>query len=76
MAEPAKEFIPSPRSKDCSKHAGGWGRPVTSPEFIWYGNKGEDDYPKDACVPWYHRNAQIDNFQVNTLLTSAKIRMS
>tara|TARA_R110002020_G_scaffold113480_4_gene260990 strand:- start:181 stop:846 length:666 start_codon:yes stop_codon:yes gene_type:complete len=73
MSEPAKEFVPSPKSKDCSQKAGGWGRPVTNPEFIWYGNKGEDDYPKDACVPWYHRNAQIDNFQVNTLLTSTKI---
>lgn len=69
MSEPAKEFVPSPKSKDCDKKAGGWGRPMTDPEFIWYGNKGEDDYPKDACVPWYHRNAQIDNFQINLTLT-------
>jgi hypothetical protein len=73
MAEPAKEFIPSPRTKDCSKKPGGWGVPMTDYEYIWYGNKGEDDYPKDACLPLYHKSAQIDNFQVNTLLTSAKI---
>ena len=69
MSEPAKEFVPSPKSKDCSQKAGGWGRPVTNPEFIWYGNKSEGDYPKDACQPWYHRNAQIDNFTVNLTLT-------
>ena len=65
MAEPAGEFIPSPRSQDCSKHAGGWGRGMTDPEYIWYGNKSEDDYPEDACTPYYHKNAQIDNFTVN-----------
>jgi len=65
MSEPAKEFIPSPKSKDCSKHAGGWGVPMSDYEFIWYGNKSEKDYPKDACVPYYHRSAQIDSLQVN-----------
>ncbi len=65
MSEPAKEFIPSPKSKDCSKHPGGWGTPMSDYEFIWYGNKSENDYPKDACVPYYHRSAQIDSLQVN-----------
>ena len=51
MAEPAGEFIPSPRSQDCSKHAGGWGRGMNDFEYIWYGNKSEDDYPEDACTP-------------------------
>ena len=37
----------------------------TDPEYIWYGNKSEDDYPEDACTPYYHKNAQIDNFTVN-----------
>jgi len=65
----AGELIDGPDKQDCSQYAGGWGRPVTNPEFIWYGNKSEGDYPKDACQPWYHRNAQIDNFTVNLTLT-------
>ena len=69
MTDSAGEFIPSPRSKDCSKHAGGWGRAMTDPEYIWYGNKSEDDYPEDACTPYYHKNAQIDDFKVNNDVT-------
>ena len=65
MAEPAGEFIPSPRSQDCSKHAGGWGRGMDDFEYIWYGNKSEDDYPEEACTPYYHKSAQIDDFQIN-----------
>jgi hypothetical protein len=65
----AGELIDGPDKQDCSQYAGGWGRPVTNPEFIWYGNKSESDYPEDACQPWYHRNAQIDNFTVNLTLT-------
>ena len=64
------EFLPSPTSQDCSKHAGGWGIPMTEFEYIWYANASESDYPKDACRPYYHRAAQIDNFQVNTNLTA------
>jgi len=71
MSESAKEFIPSPRSKDCSKKAGGWGVAMNDYEYIWYGNKGEDDYPDDACRPYYHKAAQIDNFKVNTLMDGA-----
>jgi len=65
----AGELIDGPNKQDCSQFAGGWGRPVTNPEFIWYGNKSESDYPEEACQPWYHRNAQIDNFTVNLTLT-------
>ena len=64
------EFLPSPRSQDCSKQAGGWGIAMNDFEYIWYANKGEADYPEDACTPYYHKSAQIDNFQVNTNLTA------
>jgi len=64
------EFIPSPTSQDCSKKAGGWGIAMNDFEYIWYANKGEADYPEDACTPYYHKSAQIDNFQVNTNLTA------
>lgn len=71
MAEPAKEFIPSPRSKDCTKKPGGWGVPMADYEYIWFGNKGENDYPEEACLPYYHLSAQIDNLQVNTEINGA-----
>tara|TARA_Y100000996_G_scaffold373027_1_gene322299 strand:- start:41 stop:688 length:648 start_codon:yes stop_codon:yes gene_type:complete len=67
------EFVPSPRSKDCDKHAGGWGKPMTDFEYIWYGNKSEDDYPDDACDPYYHKSAQIDNLQVNATCGKASV---
>jgi len=66
MAEPAKEFIPSPRTQDCTKKPGGWGVPMTDYEYIWFGNKGEDDYPEEACLPYYHKVAQIDFLKINT----------
>ena len=69
MTDSAGSFVPVPRTQDCSKHAGGWGRPMTDPEYIWYGNKSEDDYPEDACTPYYHKNAQIDDFKVNNDVT-------
>ena len=64
------EFLPSPTSQDCSKQAGGWGIPMTDFEYIWYANSSEADYPEDACRPFYHKAAQIDNFQVNNNLTA------
>ena len=35
---------------------------MTDLEYIWYGNKDEKTYPEDACLPFQHHNAQIDNF--------------
>ena len=32
----AGELIDGPNKQDCSQFAGGCGRPVTNPEFIWY----------------------------------------
>ncbi len=69
MTDSAGSFVPVPRTQDCSKHAGGWGRPMTDPEYIWYGKKSEDEYPEDACTPYYHKNAQIDDFKVNNDVT-------
>ena len=47
---------------------------MTDYEYIWYANASEDDYPKDACKPYYHKTAQIDNFKVNTLLECNNIQ--
>jgi len=71
MAEPAKEFIPSPRTQDCTKKPGGWGVPMTDYEYIWFSNKGEDDYPEEACLPYYHKVAQIDFLKINTEINGA-----
>ena len=67
----ADEFIQRdiPPGKDCEKKAGSWGRPMTDLEYIWFGNKDEKTYPEDACLPFQHHNAQIDNFTVNQVLT-------
>ena len=67
----AGEFIEReiPPQKDCEKKPGSWGRPMTDLEYIWYGNKDEKTYPEDACLPFQHHNAQIDNFTVNQVLT-------
>jgi hypothetical protein len=62
----AGEMIPPPEDKDCSKHPGGWGRPMADYEYIWFGNKDEKTYPEEACLPYYHKSAQIDGLQINT----------
>ena len=62
----AGKFIPGTPGKDCDKKAGGWGRPMTDYEYIWYGNKDEDKYPEKACQPYHHKSAQIDSLKINT----------
>ena len=64
------EFQPGQSGKDCSEAAGGWGSKSTRFDYIWKGDIDESKYPEDACPPRYHGNAQIDNLQVNTNLTS------
>ena len=65
-----QEFIPGKGGKDCSEKEGGWGIKSVRYDYIWKGDIDEDDYPKDACDPRYHGNAQIDNLQVNQQLTA------
>jgi hypothetical protein len=65
-----EEFITGSGGKDCSEKAGGWGLKSTRYDYIWKGDVDEDDYPKDACDPRYHGNAQIDNLQVNQTVTA------
>lgn len=64
------EFQPGQSGKDCSEAAGGWGLKSARYDYIWKGDIDESKYPEDACPPRYHGNAQIDNLQVNTNLTS------
>ncbi len=58
-------FVPAVGTKDCTDlHA--WGVPSTLFSYIFKGNADEDNYPEDACPPYYHKTAQIDSLQVNT----------
>ena len=56
--------------QDCSKHAGGWGTPMTDYEFIWYGNKSEKVIIQRRhvlpIIISLHRF--LDDFKVNILL--------
>lgn len=65
----ADEFVPGSGEKDCSDRQA-WGQPSTIYSYIFKGNADPDKYPEDACPPYYHSNAQIDNLQVNQNLTA------
>ena len=61
----AGEFVPGSGGPDCNDYET-WGTPSTSYYYIFKGNAKEEDYPEDACTPWYHQTAQIDGLQINT----------
>ena len=61
----AGEFIPGSGGPDCSDYPT-WGRPSPSYYYIFKGNAKEEDYPEDACEPWYHETAQIDGLKINS----------
>ena len=60
----AGEYVPGSGGPDCGDYAT-WGQPSERFDYIFKGQAKEEDYPEDACKPWYHKNAQIDNLQVN-----------
>jgi len=64
----AGEFVQRtiPPQKDCGEYPADWGTPSPSYHYIWKGNKNPDEYPPEACPPWYHQTAQIDSLKVNT----------
>ena len=61
----AGEYVPGSGGKDCADYAT-WGQPSSSYYYIFKGNGKEEDYPEEACTPWYHSTAQIDSLKVNT----------
>jgi len=69
----AGQFEPGsrPEGPDCVDRAA-WGTPSNLTQYIakMY-VESEDNYPADACSPYYYSTAQIDNFQVNTALTGS-----
>lgn len=42
-----------------------FGRKSTRYDYVMKNTTGDDDYPDEACLPWYHGNIQVDNLQVN-----------
>ena len=63
-------FAPGTNTKDCTDRDT-FGTKSTKYTWIYKGNAKQSDYPDDACTPFYHGNAQIDNLQVNEDLTAA-----
>lgn len=63
------EFVPGSGEKDCSDRQA-WGQASTIYSYIFKGNADPDKYPDEACPPYYHSTAQIDNLQVNQNLTA------
>lgn len=46
-------------------------------DYIMKSQTGDDDYPDDACTPWYHGNFQVDNISLNTEISgSGQINVS
>ena len=64
----AGEYVPGSGGQDCGDYAT-WGRKSTRYDYIFKGQAKEEDYPEEACEPWYHGNGQIDNLKVNNDVT-------
>ena len=65
----AEQFEPFNRgNKDCSDQQT-WGQKSTRFDYIVKSITSDEDYPEEACPPWVHGNAQIDNLQVNGTAT-------
>ena len=58
-------------TKDCSDNLDNqtFGNKSTNYDYIVKSITGDGDYPAEACPPWVHGNAQIDNLQINGLAT-------
>ena len=59
------EYVPGSGGKDCGDYST-WGQPSGSYYYIFKGNAKEEDYPDEACTPWYHSTAQIDGLKINS----------
>lgn len=67
----AGQFEPGsrPDGPDCLDRAA-WGAPSSLNQYIWKMHiLDEDDYPDDACDPYYYSTAKIDNWIVTTSQT-------
>ena len=64
-----EEFIPENFGvKDCSDQQT-WGQKSIRYDYIVKSITGDIDYPILACPPWVHGNFQVDNVQLNQVLS-------
>jgi len=65
----AGEFIPNNGGgKDCEDYPT-WGQKSARFDYIYKGQSDEDNYPEEACPPWYHGNFQVDSVQLNAQIS-------
>ena len=67
------EFVPGtrPPGPDCEDRAA-WGAASNLDQYIVKQHiLAEEDYPADACDPYYYSTAKIDNWEVTTEMTGA-----
>ena len=69
-AEFPGEYIPAFADPDCTDRQA-WGEPSLIYSYIFQGNLDPDNYPDDACPPYYHKTAQIDHLKVNNTITGS-----
>jgi len=55
---------------DCTLQTGAvpgtWGLAANNYPYIFYGNLSQQDYPPEACEPYYHQNATIDVLRIQS----------
>jgi len=67
----AGEFVPQDTRNNNCADGPHFGQKSTRYDYIMKALTGDDDYPDDACTPWYHGNFQVDNIELNTSLTGS-----
>lgn len=63
------EFVPQNNGKQDCSDGQTWGQKSLRYDYIVKSITSDEYYPPDACPPWVHGNAQIDNLQVNGTAT-------
>jgi len=63
-------LVDNQRVADCSDKSTS-GTKSMMYDYIVKSQTNDTDYPSDACTPYVHGNAQIDNLQVNGSVTAA-----
>ena len=65
------EFKPRKEGRSNCDDKGHFGRPSGRFDYIMKNTSGDDDYPVEACEPWYHSAFQVDSIQLNTSLSGS-----
>jgi hypothetical protein len=60
------DFVPHAIGKPNCDDGMHWGRPSSLYSYIMKGLTGDEEIYPEACEPWYHKNFQVDNVQLNS----------